>query len=227
MNSITIILLIIGVVFFVASFFVSETLGTKELSEISKYTEEEIKVILGSELEEAKAKVTDIIDEHVDLSVDSINLKLGKITDEKIMAINDYYETVKKETESSHKEVTFLYNMLNEKHEEVVNISNELSSKISELSRMIESFEELINKSTAEAEEKASLEKEAEEVSEEEPVSEKPESAPDIKELVLDRLKEGQDPVDIARDLGIGYGEVKLYFELYQSLLQESSKDET
>ncbi len=227
MNSITIILLIIGVVFFISSFFVSEKLGTKELSEISKYTEEEIKVILGAELEDAKAKVTDIVDNHVDLSVDSINLKLGKTTDEKIMAINDYYETVKKETESSHKEVTFLYDMLNEKHEEVINTSNELSSKISELSRMIENFEALIGKSTEEAEEKAEIEREKELSLEEEPENSKPEDTSDIKELVLDKLKEGIDPVDIARDLGIGYGEVKLYFDLYQSLLQEKEKNET
>ncbi len=227
MNTITIVLLIIGVVFFVSSFFVSEKLGTKELSELSKYTEEEIKVILNSELDEAKAKVTDIVDEHVDLSVDSVNQKLGKITDEKIMAINDYYETVKKETESSHKEVTFLYNMLNEKHEEVLNTSMELTSKISELSRMIESFEVMIQNAsvpandTVETLEDESSAEETEEKSSEEVVT------VDTKELVLEKLKEGIAPVDIARDLGIGYGEVKLYFDLYQNYLQETDTDET
>ncbi len=220
-------MLIIGVVFFVSSFFVSEKLGTKELSELSKYTEEEIKVILNSELEEAKAKVTDIVDEHVDLSVDSVNQKLGKITDEKIMAINDYYETVKKETESSHKEVTFLYNMLNEKHDEVLNTSMELTSKISELSRMIESFEAMVKNAGVPV--NATIESTPDEntIEESEEVHSEETEMPDKKDLVLEKLKDGIAPVDIARDLGIGYGEVKLYFDLYQNSLQEKDLDET
>ena len=42
------------------------------------------------------------------------------------------------------------------------------------------------------------------------------ENSASAKEKILERYRAGEDLKDVARDLGLGYGEVKLIVELYK-----------
>ena len=53
MTALQIILLVIGLVFLVGSFFVSEKLSSSDLEEMKKMSQQEIKVILDKELQSA------------------------------------------------------------------------------------------------------------------------------------------------------------------------------
>ena len=46
---------------------------------------------------------------------------LERVTNEKIMAVNEYSDTVLEEINKNHKEVLFLYDMLNDKHDNLKN----------------------------------------------------------------------------------------------------------
>ena len=228
MTAIEVGLLLIGVVFLIGSFFVTEKLSQSEIGEISKLSETELQTVIERELEIASAKVSDMVDDSVDLSLNKIQRSLDKETNDKMMAIQEYSDTVLKDLEKTNKEVTFLYSMLGDKH-------NELQDSIAKMNELTQECDEL-------REQILNLEVEAKHLAEE-PVR-KPEQEPaktDVvyepdesdteellqedltdseqqerrKEEILMRYRGGEDLVDIAKDLDMGFGEVKLIVELY------------
>ena len=228
MTAIEVGLLLIGVVFLIGSFFVTEKLSQSEIGEIAKLSETELQTVIERELEIASAKVSDMVDDSVDLSLNKIQRSLDKETNDKMMAIQEYSDTVLKDLEKTNKEVTFLYSMLGDKH-------NELQDSIAKMNELTQECDEL-------REQILNLEVEAKHLAEE-PVR-KPEQEPaktdavyepdesDTEELlqedltdseqqerrkkeILMRYRGGEDLVDIAKDLDMGFGEVKLIVELY------------
>ena len=228
MTAIEVGLLLIGVVFLIGSFFVTEKLSQSEIGEIAKLSETELQTVIERELEIASAKVSDMVDDSVDLSLNKIQRSLDKETNDKMMAIQEYSDTVLKDLEKTNKEVTFLYSMLGDKH-------SELQDSIAKMNALTQECDEL-------REQILSLEVEAKHLAEE-PVR-KPEQEPaktDVvyepdesdteellqedltdseqqerrKEEILMRYRGGEDLVDIAKDLDMGFGEVKLIVELY------------
>ena len=228
MTAIEVGLLLIGVVFLIGSFFVTEKLSQSEIGEIAKLSETELQTVIERELEIASAKVSDMVDDSVDLSLNKIQRSLDKETNDKMMAIQEYSDTVLKDLEKTNKEVTFLYSMLGDKH-------NELQDSIAKMNELTQECDEL-------REQILNLEVEAKHLAEE-PVR-KPEQEPaktdavyepdesDTEELlqedltdseqqerrkeeILMRYRGGEDLVDIAKDLYMGFGEVKLIVELY------------
>ena len=228
MTAIEVGLLLIGVVFLIGSFFVTEKLSQSEIGEIAKLSETELQTVIERELEIASAKVSDMVDDSVDLSLNKIQRSLDKETNDKMMAIHEYSDTVLKDLEKTNKEVTFLYSMLGDKH-------NELQDSIAKMNELTQECDEL-------REQILNLEVEAKHLAEE-PVR-KPEQEPaktdavyepdesDTEELlqedltdseqqerrkeeILMRYRGGEDLVDIAKDLDMGFGEVKLIVELY------------
>ena len=228
MTAIEVGLLLIGVVFLIGSFFVTEKLSQSEIGEIAKLSETELQTVIERELEIASAKVSDMVDDSVDLSLNKIQRSLDKETNDKMMAIQEYSDTVLKDLEKTNKEVTFLYSMLGDKH-------NELQDSIAKMNELTQECDEL-------REQSLNLEVEAKHLAEE-PVR-KPEQEPaktDVvyepdesdteellqedltdseqqerrKEEILMRYRGGEDLVDIAKDLDMGFGEVKLIVELY------------
>ncbi len=110
-----IILLVIGGLFFVISFFLPD--GTKkEKTEISK---EEIKALIDEQLKNAKGEIEDMVEETVNYSVEKTERALEKLTNEKIMAVDEYSQTVLKKINDNHQEAVFLYDMLNDKDEKL------------------------------------------------------------------------------------------------------------
>ena len=228
MTAIEVGLLLIGVVFLIGSFFVTEKLSQSEIGEIAKLSETELQTVIERELEIASAKVSDMVDDSVDLSLNKIQRSLDKETNDKMMAIQEYSDTVLKDLEKTNKEVTFLYSMLGDKH-------NELQDSIAKMNELTQECDEL-------REQILNLEVEAKHLAEE-PVR-KPEQEPaktDVvyepdesdteellqedltdseqqerrKEEILMRYRGGEDLVDIAKDLDMCFCEVKLIVELY------------
>ena len=68
MTLIEIILLIIGMLFILASFWMAEKLSPEELRNISELSKEEMGVMLEHELDRSKQKVTDMVEDTIDAS---------------------------------------------------------------------------------------------------------------------------------------------------------------
>ena len=79
--------------------------------------EDEVRKLIDKEVEGVKEHIADIVDETVTYSMEKTERSMERLANEKIMAINEYSDTVLEEINKNHKEVLFLYDMLNDRHE--------------------------------------------------------------------------------------------------------------
>lgn len=84
------VLLLIGVVFFIGSFFITEKLSPADVNKVAELSEGELRVLVDRELDTARAKVSDVVDEAMDLTIDKVQRTMERDTNEKIMAISEY-----------------------------------------------------------------------------------------------------------------------------------------
>lgn len=116
MSVIEIVLIIIGAGIFLLGYFLPA--GKKDADEeVQLISEAEIRKLVEGETETVREKVSDIVDETIGYSIEKTERAMERVANEKIMAINEYSDTVLEEINKNHKEVTFLYDMLNDKHE--------------------------------------------------------------------------------------------------------------
>ena len=131
MGVLEIVLLIIGAGIFALSFLLPA--GAAADGEASKETvREEAKNAVAKEMEGVKERIGDIVDETVTYAVEKTERSLERISNEKIMAVNEYSDTVLEDINKNHKEVMFLYDMLNDKHENLKNTATQVEKTAKE-----------------------------------------------------------------------------------------------
>ncbi len=225
------ILLLIGSVFMIGSFFITEKLSPSELNKIAELSESEIKKIIDRGLESAKNRIEDAIDNQIEESTDKVDRALDKETNDKIMAISEYSDTVLESMNKTHNEIMFLYSMLNDKHTELTGMTSNLQRLAADvrsleecMPRFIEQpvmqpqapvFEQSVTSMPEQTEEVVS-EVEKVEVSSQ-PVEQQKQTEKDNRNSeILALYKEGLTEIQIARKLKMGIGEVRLVIGLYR-----------
>ena len=141
------ILLLIGSVFMIGSFFITEKLSPSELNQIAELSESELKKIIDRGLKNAGAKIEDAIEEQIESSTEKVDRALEKETNEKIMAISEYSDTVLEAMNKTHNEIMFLYSMLNDKHTEVTGMTSDLQRLAADIRGLEESMQNITSKS--------------------------------------------------------------------------------
>jgi len=136
MNWLEIALMVFGVGAFVGSFLIRNK--TKENAEGQQLDPELIRSVIEKEMRDAKERVTEVVDETLEYAVEKTERASERISNEKIMAINEYSETVLADINKSHQEVLFLYDMLNDKH-------NNLKETIKHIDKTAREAEEAAN----------------------------------------------------------------------------------
>lgn len=275
MTGIEIVLCIAGAALFIISFLLPQS--KEKISETDKnYSEEAIKEIVDEQLKDAKYKVSNILDETVQYTVEKAERSLERLSTDKINAVSEYAETIIDDINKNHQEVMFLYDMLNSKHENLKETAAEVNQttraakntvkvleeeflkdstekeKVQEeevveetfvpLGRAIEAAEVAAEKQVAKAN-RVGTEGTKERTAEQEKVSvKKPEpvtlsetvkrinaSVNDISfesgregsnnnEKILEFHKQGKSNMAIAKELGLGVGEVKLVIDLFEGM---------
>lgn len=132
------ILLALGIAVFVLSFMIPVKTEDEKAIEFS---EDMIKHLVDKELESAKGQINDIVDETVSYAMEKTERSMDRITNEKMMAVNEYSDTVLSEINKNHQEVVFLYDMLNDKHENLKNTVSEVEKKASEVRQAVKDAE--------------------------------------------------------------------------------------
>ena len=260
-----IVLLIIGGLFFAISFFLPD--GKKKEEE--HVTKEEIKRLIDEEMQSAKSRIDDMVEETVTYSVEKTERALEKISNEKIMAVDEYSETVLKKINDNHNEAVFLYDMLNDKDEKLKNVNEEIQTSRDKLESEKKELEEqkrideearkkadevlkealkveekpefvpfiperleIVNGEAVPVKEKATAK---ETPAKETPTTPKPrkkvskdtvvpvhfesdnDGRKNSNEMIRKLHNEGKSNMQIARELGLGVGEVKLVIDLFAS----------
>lgn len=237
MTALEITLIVIGVVFLVGSFFVSDKLSQKDVDQIAKMSEEELRVILDRQLEKAKAEIQNAIETGIDETTEETKRALEKETNDKINGISEYSDTVLESINKSHNEIMFLYSMLNDKHKDLT----DLAANLQKLTANLHDVEQQMTEKTLRAqarlqqpepviEKPANVQKKeipvekkvkSESIKKAVEVRKKPETDTEINEkndndAILRLHAEGKSDVEIAKLLDRGLGEVRLVIGLHR-----------
>ncbi len=299
MSVLEIVLLIMGIVIFIGSFLIPEGKTWFGKAETA-IDEKKIHELVEKEVEEAQGRINDIVDETITYAMEKTERSMDRLTNEKMMAVNEYSDTVLSEINKNHQEVVFLYDMLNDKHENLKNTVTEVEKTAKEVRQTVKDAEinaqelaaqeltaiegspefELFGESgafapekvtieqtkktsrksagTAKARTRAAVETDRESASEEpenaakgaaEETAEKPKEKPAVRkrtakpkteaevpsvavsldkagksgsrnsnEKILELHKAGKSNMAIAKELGLGIGEVKLVIDLFEGM---------
>lgn len=140
MSVLEIVLLIMGIVIFIGSFLIPEG-KTRSGKEEAAIDEKKIHDLVEKEVEEAQGKITDIVDETITYAMEKTERSMDRLTNEKMMAVNEYSDTVLSEINKNHQEVVFLYDMLNDKHENLKNTVTEVEKTAKEVRQTVKDAE--------------------------------------------------------------------------------------
>ncbi len=137
---IEIVLIIIGAGIFLLGYLLPA--GKKDVDgEVQLISEAEIRKMVEGETETVREKVSDIVDETIGYSIEKTERAMERVANEKIMAVNEYSDTVLEEINKNHKEVTFLYDMLSDKHETLMTCIGEANQVAEEIRQTVRDAE--------------------------------------------------------------------------------------
>lgn len=136
-----IVLIIVGIIIIFISYAISEkVVGNENTGQLNSVIDQEQLDNLLQEREEAfRNKVDDVIRERENETIQYVEDKLAHVSNEKIMAVSEYSDQILEKIDKNHKEVVFLYDMLNEKE-------NEMKEFVKEVDKSKVVLEELANK---------------------------------------------------------------------------------
>ncbi|MBQ8591474.1 MAG: hypothetical protein IJ485_01815 [Lachnospiraceae bacterium] len=256
-----IILLIVGCVMFVASFVLPEKKRSISSEDI-QLGEEQVKKLVDQEMQDARSRISDIVDEKIADGVEKTERSLDRLSNEKIMAVNEYSDTVLESINTNHKEVMFLYDMLNNKQESLKEAIRDANMAERKVKTAADTAEEILSKApqqvVTEVVEEVVTEAVKEEVAVPEekvpetsvpapkkkrqpakktPKAEKPapsnvtdkaevdinftaddDNGRNNNDRILALHKAGKSNMAIAKELGLGIGEVKLVIDLFEGM---------
>ena len=230
MTGIEISLLIIGSIFMLGSFFVSEKLSTTEVNRIAELSDEELKRIIEKGMENAGNQIDTVVEDKIDEAAEKVEIAMEKESNLKIMAIKEYSDTIFGDMKKTHDEIMFLYSMLNDKHTELTSLTGNLQRLAADIRNLQEGIRsknvvqkvqktesaEVLATETKEVV-SAELAKNTDDVGLENNTDlEEPIAFENHNEKILALYKEGLSKVEIAKQLNLGVGEVSLVIGLYK-----------
>lgn len=226
MTAIEIILVLVGVAFLIVSFFIQDKLSAKDLDKIAQMSESELAILIERQLRDADAKIEEKIETQFDDAMEIAERGMEKLSNQKIMAISDYSDTVLDSMNKSHNEIMFLYNMLNDKHDDLTKLAGELQEFSTQMrntqdeiwGKLADATEQIGNRvmafeNSADFSEQELMQEFVHEVNS---VGEDSLQEANHNNRILELHKEGVSDVDIAKTLGLGLGEVKFVIGLFE-----------
>lgn len=203
--------------------------------------------------QEQKKQLEQQIDQILESRTESVVVKtddyLSKISNEKIMAVNDFSEQIMQRVDQNNEEIVFLYKRLSEKEDEIKETLKSMEEAKQEMKEAVEDVIRLsrqLNSGTRKAEQApAKKEKPEKQGKEQKPEPEKKRKEPAVQEPaagqivfpemqqpdnkneeILKLYRQGKNVLEISKLLGLGQGEVKLVIGLY-GLNGKEAKGET
>lgn len=229
-----IVLLVAGGIIFILSFFIPER-KTGSSVQTKEAAREEISSLVADEMDKVRSHVDEVVDEAVNYAMEKTERSLERLSNEKIMAVSEYSDTVLSEIHKNHEEAIFLYDMLNSKHTNLKNTVSEVNKTVKEAEEAVTGLQRM----APQLREDDGMMQEAEKASEsgrksientgmerktESSFSDTDSIIPETdaerrnsNRRILELHNRGKSDVVIARELGLGVGEVKLVIDLFRN----------
>ncbi len=225
MTGIEIVLLILGIIIFIVSFLIPETKQKVDGKALAD-GEERVKEIVDEQMKEAKEKLQTSVDETLDYAVAKTERSLERISNEKITAVSEFSDTVLEDIHKSHQEVMFLYDMLHDKQKNLLETAKEIERTRTIAKETKDELENTVQEAAnvevleAAATVKAAASEPAEVsgTDSDEGIKKETEAGEEINnnEKILEMHRQGRSNVAIAKELGLGVGEVNLVIGLFE-----------
>ena len=123
-------LVVIGILIFVGSFFVTEKLSSSDMKEITRVSEKEIKNIVNKAIAESDEVIKTRFDNKLNDAVNDFDIRTDDEYVNKMNQMNEYSEKVLETMEKTHNEIVFIYSMLNDKQENVKELTSKLDTTL-------------------------------------------------------------------------------------------------
>ncbi|BCJ95215.1 hypothetical protein acsn021_27840 [Anaerocolumna cellulosilytica] len=214
MTPIVIFLILMGIaVIIISCFLVDKSNHSNEVYE-ALVSQRELSL---TEIQDIKKKINVLLQEASEEAVIKVDDKLSQISNEKIIAVNDFSNQLLEKISQNHEEVVFLYNMLNEKETELKNIMKDIE-RVNATDSSVK--DNTFNKQAVNEIQKI--------VPDKKNIEDKQNKKPIITEKnnedlttnhnqkILEMYSQGFSIVDISKTLELGQGEVKLVIDLYK-----------
>lgn len=140
MTTTQIVLLIIGIIIVILSFFVVDREEPKKTK--SNNSVPFNKELWADDILQIRAQVKQFLQDDMNHCINETEDSLSRISNEKIMAVQEYCEQLLLKIEHNNEEVVFLYNMLKNKEEEFKTVCNKLESAKRENKELLEKLDE-------------------------------------------------------------------------------------
>ena len=236
MSPVEIIFVLLGVGILIASCFVGSK--GKNTDAAILLPEEALEV----QKQELKSYADRIFEEKSEEVVVKTDDYLSKISNEKIMSVNDFSTQIIEKIDANHKEVVFLYDMLNKKEDEIKQTVQQFNHEKQEMQEVVGDIIKLTKQMKASIQKSDEDKTPAEKVKKTETKKTSPKrttakaaapvnaienqsdgqmefaemlQADRQREEVLKLYKEGKSVLEISKTMGMGQGEVKLIIGLY------------
>ena len=235
MTPMEIVFLILGIGLIIISCFLTRDKETN--TDVMQFSDE----VLEFQKKEAEKLVQQIFEEKIEEAVVKADDYLSKVSNEKIIAVNEFTDQILERIDSNHKEVVFLYDMLNQKEDEIKLIvqkfeheKQQMRETVDEVTKLAKQLNTKLKKSEGTAKTSSAGTKKTEakkkEASEEKATVRSTNTSESAngqmeftemlnqdtqKEEILRLYKQGKSVLEISKSLGMGQGEVKLIIGLY------------
>lgn len=180
--------------------------------------------------EEDKKKLLDKIREHIEVISEETIIRtddtLSKVSNETIIAVNEFSDQILEKIKRNHDEVVFLYNMLNDKEKEMKDAIKEIDLSKRKVQEIIESKTAIERLQTAKGAKNIIPEQTSAKA---QPVQQQPKDSQVEAEVsslnslntnnntqILALYSQGKSVMEISKFLGMGQGEVKLVIDLFK-----------
>ncbi len=215
MTGTVIALIVIGLIFIFASFFISEAVsdsvkedGAVEHAQITLSDEQKEKLRQDAAQELASS---------YENAVYQFDEQLSVISNEKTLALGDYAVSVCDEIEKNHKEAMFLYSMLGDKEKELKLLVEQVDTLKVEMQQALSESKQLVTEvmqAQGSTDDDALFQETMESMDELDTnhnstdVDDEGSDIDNANEIILELKKSGMSIIEIAKQLGLGVGEV-------------------
>ncbi|MCQ2549346.1 MAG: DUF6115 domain-containing protein [Lachnospiraceae bacterium] len=124
-----ILLMVLGAAIFVASLLIPEKMS-QTTPRNTKAEEAKIRDFLEKEMTLAKNRFAEETEDSITAATEKAERFMERISNEKMMALNEYSDTVLDQIHKNHEETVFLYDMLNSKHDQLKQTAAEVTNVV-------------------------------------------------------------------------------------------------
>ena len=221
-------LIVVGILIFAGSFFVTEKLSSSDMKEITKISEDEVKSIVNKQIEKSEETINERLQMRLDDAVSDFAVRTDDEYVAKMNQMNEYSEKVLSTMEKTNNEIVFIHSMLTDKQETVADMATQLDVTKSQLLQLKSDVDKKLDELKEQYEENLELKKKNEFESGIEAARVEKETVKTFEDELIDRISdENMNAPDSFKDVVMASPETEGEEKRLDDMLNHESNEKT